>query len=70
MEFPMKGWGAQDDFQEQIEATVSDRLAMARADLKGPGCKNCKDCGLPIPEARRIAYPSATQCVPCKSQYE
>lgn len=66
----MKGWGAQDDFLEQIAATVNDRLAIAREDLKGNGRKYCKDCGCEIPEARRLAYPSATRCVPCKSSYE
>jgi len=66
----MKGWGAQDDFQEQIEATVSDRLWAARANLSRPGSLDCIDCGYSIPRARRLALPSARRCVQCQSDYE
>ena len=37
----MKGWGAQDDFQAQIEQTVNDRMAAARAELEEIGSEEC-----------------------------
>lgn len=66
----MKGWGAQDDFQAQIEQTIADRLASARIKLRGAGQKDCDECEQPIPEARRKAVPSAIRCVKCESLFE
>jgi len=66
----MRGWGAADDFQEQIQATVDERVDEARAQLLGEGSEDCEDCGRPIPPARREAMPSATRCVVCQSHYE
>lgn len=66
----MRGWGAADDFQEQIQATVDERVEIARIGLSGVGCKFCEDCGRRIPKARREAMPNATLCVPCQEQYE
>ena len=66
----MKGWGAQDDFQEQIEQTVKDRRAIVEAQMMGTGKKNCEDCDNPIPLARREVYPSCTRCVNCQSWHE
>ena len=37
----MKGWGAQDDFQAQIEQTVNDRMAAAREELEKIGSEEC-----------------------------
>jgi len=45
-------------------------VAQIREDLQGPGRETCLDCGKPIPEARRKAYPSATLCVGCKQLQE
>lgn len=66
----MKGWGAQDDFQEQIMQTVADRMAAVQASMAGPGKKICEDCDNPIPALRRVAYPSCTRCVKCQSEHE
>jgi phage/conjugal plasmid C-4 type zinc finger TraR family protein len=66
----MKGWGAQDDFQEQIAQTVADRMAVIQSQLSGPGKAICVDCDKPIPLARRQAYPSCTQCIDCKAESE
>ncbi|MFC0036327.1 TraR/DksA C4-type zinc finger protein [Cardiobacterium valvarum] len=35
-----------------------------------PGCAECEDCGGPIPDARRRAYPSATRCTECQARHE
>jgi phage/conjugal plasmid C-4 type zinc finger TraR family protein len=66
----VKGWGAQDDFQEQIQATVDERVELVRLELVGNGCEFCEDCGRRIPKARRKAMPSATRCVSCQEYYE
>lgn len=66
----MKGWGAQDDFQEQIQATVDERVEIARLGLHGDGSEFCEDCERRISKARRIALPSATRCITCQENYE
>ena len=30
----------------------------------------CKDCGVPIPEARLAAYPTALRCIACQTVFE
>jgi phage/conjugal plasmid C-4 type zinc finger TraR family protein len=53
---------------EQIEDTISDGVANARARLPaGEGTAHCVECGDEIPQARRRALPGATTCVPCQS---
>ena len=37
----MKGWGAQDDFQAQIEQTVNDRMAAVCEELEKIGSEEC-----------------------------
>lgn len=66
----MKGWGAQDDFQEQIMQTVNDRLSLARSRLEGDGKDECEDCGDTIPHARREAYPACVRCIRCQTLFE
>jgi len=54
--------------QEQIEDSVKDALASARARMpSGAGLSECEECGEPIPEARRRALPGARTCVACQS---
>lgn len=64
------GWGAADGFQDQIEQTLKDRMAVARLGLMGQGQKFCDDCDNEIPEARRKVYPSAIRCVRCQTIFE
>lgn len=66
----MRGWGAADDFLEQIQATVDERVDEARAQLLGVGSEFCEDCDRLIPLARRKAIPNAVRCVSCQSHYE
>jgi phage/conjugal plasmid C-4 type zinc finger TraR family protein len=62
------GWSRDGAVQEQIDDTVSDAVARARARLKdGAGRQDCIECGEDIPEARRLAMPGATTCVACQS---
>ncbi|WP_346915386.1 TraR/DksA C4-type zinc finger protein [uncultured Roseibium sp.] len=36
----------------------------------GQGADECVDCGDPIPEARRLALPSARRCAGCQTSFE
>ena len=62
------GWAPDGAVQDQIEDSVKDALASARARMpSGEGTSECEDCGEPIPAARRRALPGARTCVPCQS---
>lgn len=61
------GWTRDGAVQDQIDDTVKDAVAAARARLEGgEGATHCDDCGEPIPAARRKALPHARTCVPCQ----
>ena len=36
--------------------------------LKPNGIKECIDCGAEIPEARKLAMPSAVRCIICEEE--
>jgi phage/conjugal plasmid C-4 type zinc finger TraR family protein len=62
------GWAPDGAVQDQIEDSVKDALAMARAWMpSGEGLTECEDCGEPIPERRRQVLPGARTCVACQS---
>lgn len=62
------GWAPDGAVQEQIEDSLKDALASARARLpSGEGRADCEDCGEPIPQPRRQALPGARTCVACQS---
>lgn len=62
------GWAPDGAVQEQIEDSLKDALASARARLpSGEGRGDCEECGEPIPQARRQALPGARTCVACQS---
>ncbi|MCV4797044.1 TraR/DksA C4-type zinc finger protein, partial [Escherichia coli] len=42
----------------------------ARVKHCGASALVCEECDVPIPAARRAAYPSATRCVSCQSVFE
>lgn len=63
------GWARDGAVQEQIDDSVKDAVAGARARLPaGEGLDYCEDCGEPIPAARRRALPGVRTCVPCQSE--
>jgi phage/conjugal plasmid C-4 type zinc finger TraR family protein len=37
---------------------------------RGPSALVCRECGEPIPEARRLAVPGCVHCVHCAEQLE
>ena len=62
------GWAPDGAVQDQIEDSVKDALAIARARMPtGEGLDHCEECGNPIPPARRAALPGARTCFACQS---
>mgnify|MGYP006284887975 CR=1 FL=1 len=62
------GWTADGAVQQQIDDSIQDAVARARAQLsKGPGLTHCEACGIEIPAARRVAVPGVRQCVDCQA---
>lgn len=67
------GWTRDGAVQDQIDDTVNDAVAAARArmaagSVSGPGPKHCDDCGEAIAEKRRIALPGTRTCVNCQAE--
>ncbi len=62
------GWAPDGAVQEQIEDSVKDAVASARAQMpSGPSLADCEECGEPIPAARRRALLGVRTCVACQS---
>ncbi|MES2492881.1 MAG: DksA/TraR family C4-type zinc finger protein [Pseudomonadota bacterium] len=63
------GWAPDGAVQDQIEDSLKDAIANARACMpSGDSLAQCEDCGEAIPEARRRALPGARTCIGCQSQ--
>jgi len=53
--------------QEQIDASIEDAIERARSRLPhGKGLRECEECGVEIPAARRKAVPGVRLCVNCQ----
>ena len=62
------GWTRDGAVQYQIDDTVSDAVAAARARTpKGQSAEFCDDCGEPVPPRRREALPGVRTCVACQA---
>lgn len=63
------GWAPDGAVQDQIDDSVSDAVARARADMPvGDSAYDCAICGDAIPEARRTAVPGVRTCIACQSE--
>lgn len=63
------GWARDGAVQDQIEDSVRDAVAGARARLPaGESLTHCEDCGEEIPERRRSALAGVRTCVSCQSE--
>ncbi|MEE4329581.1 MAG: DksA/TraR family C4-type zinc finger protein [Wenzhouxiangella sp.] len=63
------GWARDGAVQDQIDASVADGVARARAALgKGESRHECAECGNEIPEARRRAVPGVRLCIDCQAE--
>ena len=62
------GWAPDGAVEQQIEDSVNDALAAARARLPaGEGVDECEDCGAAIPLRRREAMRGVRTCVECQT---
>lgn len=67
------GWARDGAVQEQIDASVSDGVARARASLgqgESESRKECAECGESIPDARRRALPGVRLCIDCQADLD
>lgn len=65
------GWARDGAVQEQIDASVQDAVEMARSRLpSGESLRQCEECAVDIPEARRQAMPGVRLCVACQSEQD
>jgi phage/conjugal plasmid C-4 type zinc finger TraR family protein len=58
---------------EQAQRLQEDRLQQAiasRVQYQGESAEYCDDCGVPIPQARRLAVPGCQYCVDCQGLRE
>ena len=63
------GWTRDGAVQDQIDDTVKDAVAAARARMPaGSAAKECDDCGEAIPHARRAALQGVRTCVVCQCE--
>ena len=63
------GWARDGAVEEQIEDSLRDAVAGARARLPaGESLEWCEDCGEAIPERRRAALPGVRTCIACQSE--
>jgi RNA polymerase-binding transcription factor DksA len=65
------GWAGDGAVQDQIDATVKDAIGRVQSQLpQGPSLTHCADCGVEIPEARRIAVHGVRFCVACQGEHD
>lgn len=63
------GWTRDGAVQDQIDDTVKDAIAAARARMPaGESPEDCEDCEEPIPAKRRAALPGVRTCVACQTE--
>ena len=63
------GWTRDGAVQDQIDDTVNDAVARARAlTPAGDSAEECDDCGDRIPPKRRAALPGVRTCVACQTE--
>lgn len=65
------GWTRDGAVQEQIDASVQDAVELARSRLpRGESLRQCEECGVEIPQARREAVPGVRLCVACQAELD
>ena len=65
------GWARDGAVQDQIDATVSDAVELARSRMtEGDSLIHCEVCESLIPEGRRKAVLGVRLCVKCQSEFE
>ena len=65
------GWAADGAVQQQIDDSIEDAVARARARLAaGPSSSHCESCEVAIPQARRDALPGVRLCIACQASVD
>jgi phage/conjugal plasmid C-4 type zinc finger TraR family protein len=65
------GWAPDGAVQDQIDDTIRDEVARARAHLTiGEGLSHCMECDEEIPEPRRRVVPGVRTCLSCQSIHD
>lgn len=65
------GWARDGAVQDQIDASVTDAVELARSRLpRGESLRHCEECGAEIPQPRRTAIPGVRLCITCQSELE
>ena len=65
------GWAPDGAVQEQIDASVSEAVELAKSRLpSGVSLSHCEECEEAIPGARRKAVPGVRLCISCQSELE
>ncbi len=63
------GWSRDGAVQDQIDDSVKDAVAGARARMPaGDSLTHCEECGDPIPARRREALGGVRTCVACQTE--
>jgi len=65
------GWARDGAVEQQIEDSVKDAVAAARARMPaGEGETHCVECGEEIPARRRQALAGVRTCVACQAELD
>ena len=65
------GWAKDGAVQDQIDASVEDAVKRARSEMaRGESLRECEECGVEIPQARREAVPGVRHCIDCQQEAE
>ncbi|HBT3253703.1 TPA: TraR/DksA family transcriptional regulator [Klebsiella aerogenes] len=59
-----------DQANELAQQRIDMAIAAHRINHNAISAEYCVECGEPIPEARRQAYPGCTMCVSCLEESE
>ncbi len=65
------GWAPDGAVQDQIDDTIRDEVARARARLTiGEGLSHCTECDDEIPKPRLLAVPGVRTCISCQANHD
>lgn len=65
------GWSKDGAVQDQIDASIADAVKLAQSQLpKGNSLKECGECDMTIPEARRQAITGVRLCINCQHELD